>query len=311
MRRPAKSVAVAATLAAALLWGTSFAVNDLALSVVDPFSFVFLRFAIAAVTLLGLSALTGPLEARLALSPRMWLLGALNAAGFLGQTVGQCWTTPARTALFVNSNVFLVAALSFWLHRERFGRGKLVAVAAAFGGVALLSLQQGQPGACGAAWFGDAIVFAGAVAWSLFIVLNQGAASAGASRVTNIVAWTFVSTTVWLAPFLALSDAPLRVPVPEGWPVLYAALVTTVLTYLLWTFGLQSVSATVSAVLILSEVLVAVAITLALGRESFTTTSLVGGLVLFGSIAYVSVAQARQEEPVASRERGAEAVREE
>lgn len=293
--RPSRAVAVGATLGAAMLWGTSFSVNDAGLRVVDPYTFVFLRFAIAAVALLAFAAATGGADWSLARSRPLWVLGALNAAGFLGQYAGQCWTTPARTALFVNSNVFLVAALSALVFRERFGRGKALAVAGAFLGVVLLSLQQGQEGACGAAWWGDALVFAGAVAWAGYIVLNRKAMIAEGSRLVTVLAWTFATTTAWLAPFLLLSDTPLAVPFPDGWPVLYSAIVTTVLTYVLWSYGLRGISATASAVIILSEVLVAVAITLALERETFTAASALGGAVLFASIAYVSVTQAREE----------------
>ncbi len=287
MSRP---VAVAATLAAAVLWGTSFAVNDAALRVTDPFSYVAVRFAIAAAALLAVAAAAGRLEPRLATDPRIWLLGALNAAGFLGQAVGQCWTTPARTALFVNANVFLVAALSAWVFRERFGRGKTAAVVAAFAGVALLGVEGAEEGACGPArWFGDAIVFAGALAWAFYYVLNRKWMVEGEAGLLAIVAWTFAATAAIAAPTMLLAPAPPTLAWPEAWPIVYAALVTTVLTYVLWSVGLRGVSATTSAVLVLFEVVVAVAITLALGRESFTVAAAVGGALLLGAIAHASV----------------------
>lgn len=288
--------AVLATLASAIVWGTSFAVNDLGLRAVDPYTFVFLRFLVAAASCFAVAAATGGIDVSLARDKRLWILGALNAAGFLGQYVGQCWTTPARTALFVNTNVFVVGVLSFFAFQERFGPGKIAAVGAAFAGVVLLSAQQGQPGACGAAWWGDAIVLAGALAWSFYIVANRAMVSGPGASLANVGAWTFLATAVFLAPFLAASPAPLAVSAEGVWPVVYSGIVTTTITFLLWSFGLRSLTATASAVIILVEVPVAVLISLALARESFTILSAAGGALLFAAVAYVSLAQAREEE---------------
>ena len=53
--------AIVATVAASLLWGSSFSVIKIGLRSVDPYWFVFLRFAFASVVALSVVAALGKL----------------------------------------------------------------------------------------------------------------------------------------------------------------------------------------------------------------------------------------------------------
>src|SRR2546428_14117339 len=84
------TVALAETSATGLLWGTSFPVIEFGIaSGIDPRVFAFLRFALAAPIMIALARFQGkPLRAVLRMKPA-WILGFLNAVGFLCQFLGQ------------------------------------------------------------------------------------------------------------------------------------------------------------------------------------------------------------------------------
>ena len=110
--------AVLATVAAGLLWGSSFAVVKIGLRSIDPFWFVFLRFAAASVLVILIVALTGRTHRVLALlrNPLVLWLGVTNAAGFVFQFKGQTMTTAANAALLINASTLFVAAdFNLWV----------------------------------------------------------------------------------------------------------------------------------------------------------------------------------------------------
>jgi DME family drug/metabolite transporter len=293
MDRKGTTAAVAATVLAAVLWGTSFNVNDAGLAYLGPSTFVLLRFALAAVATLAVAALLGRLDASPLRSPWFWLLAAFNALGFFLQYVGQTMTTPARTALFVNTSAFAVALLDRVLYKVRVGPRRLAAIALGVGGAAIL-ITGGDPRSLeGGRLLGDLVVLSAGVAWSVFFVMNRKAVTQ--ADPLNVTAWTFALTAILLVPTLLLDEAPLRVPPQGALAILYAGLVTTALAFGLWAWGLTRLNATASAVLLLVEILVASVLSAALGRETFGVAELAGAGMLVGAVVGMSLVEARKE----------------
>jgi drug/metabolite transporter (DMT)-like permease len=199
-RRPRRTSALArlALLAATVVWGTSFAINQRALADLPVFHFLAFRFSLA--TLLLLAPLLTPLLARRAgggsapawsaLGGPGWLrgglmLGVLLFAEFALQTTGLLWTTPSRSAFLTSLAVVMVPPLA-WLAGALSGpagpagaglRPRLGPVAGALCAAAgLYVLYQPTPGvpaaagASGAFGRGDALSLAGALAVAGHIV---------------------------------------------------------------------------------------------------------------------------------------------
>jgi len=286
------SRAVAATLLAAILWGTSFSVNDAGLRFVPPGAFVFLRFALAGALVLGFAALTRRLDWRLARSPLLWGLAAVNALGFLLQYEGQTLTTPARTALFVNTSAFAVAILERFVLKQRLGPARVAALVVGVAGAALLIVGEDPLRTLtDVRVVGDLLTLASGLAWSVYFVMNDRAVAK--HDPLSVTAWTFAMSAILLLPALLLEP---RAP-QWGWEgagaVLYAGVVTTALAYGLWTYGLRGIRTSVSAVLLLVEILVASLVSLALGREAFGWIDLLGALMLVGAVVAISLVAAR------------------
>lgn len=288
-------VAVAATVLAAVVWGTSFNVNDVALRHVGPATFVVLRFSLAGLVVLLAALAMRRLQTRFLRAPWFWGLVAANAAGFLLQSLAQTMTTPARTALFVNSSAFLVAVLERFLHKRRLSPTRWAAVALGVAGASILIAGSDAGALQGGRLVGDVLALASGAAWSVFFVMNRE--RLGQEDPLSLTAFTFAATGLVLLPALALDARPLVVPTAGWLPVLYAGLVTTALAYGLWAFGLRTLRASSSAVLLLVEILVASLLSLSIGRESFGPIEVAGAVLLAGAVVWISSLDDEKEGP--------------
>ncbi len=241
---------IAATALAGLLWGSSFIVVKHGLRSIDPYWFVLLRFATAAAIAVSYAALTGRLRTvgRFLRDPLIIWLGVSNGIGFALQFKGQTLTTAGKAALFVNSSTILVAIASRYVFRERFTQAKVAAIVVGMIGVFLVTTGGAFRLTAVPELTGDLLVLAAAVLWSAFILLDKRIVASGD---VDVRALTAAMTTVTALTILPLTLALGRGGPPplDGrlWVVLYTAIFCTVLPFLLWSWGLKSISATSSA----------------------------------------------------------------
>ncbi len=283
--------AVLATLAAGLLWGSSFAVVKIGLRSIDPFWFVFLRFAVASVLALLVSASMGRTAKVLALlkNPLVIWLGVSNAAGFVFQFKGQTMTTAMNAALLINTSTIFVAIASRIVFRERFGPMKVLAVLIGLAGVFLVTTG-GRPAlAGGPALRGDLLVVTAAFLWTFFILLDKKIITTQGMEVRALTA-AMVTVTAAAALPIALIFGKGGFPGPsvELWTVPYTAVLCTVAPFFLWTWGLKHITATTSSVVLLTEVVFALTLASLLLGERLSPIAFVGSALILAAVALAS-----------------------
>jgi drug/metabolite transporter (DMT)-like permease len=269
-----------------VLWGTSFVAMKVGLEFVDPYSFAFLRLVTASVFSAALIFVRERPELNVLRDWRIWALGILNAGGFILQYVGISYTTANRTALITNSNVAFTAFLSWSLYHEPMGFGNLLALPLSVLGLFLLVTGGDLSALSGGQVMGDLLVLLAGLLWSFFLVLNKDMVSRGSTNVSQVVAWVMLVTTIGIAPVAFMLGDVTRVVVPwEGWAaVAYTAILCTVIPYWLFTRAQRFVGATLSALVLLIEVVVAIiSSTLILG-EQFAIGSGLGAVLVCASI---------------------------
>ena len=283
--------AVLATVAAGLLWGSSFAVVKIGLRSIDPFWFVFLRFAAASVLVILVSALTGRTRRFLALlrNPLVVWLGVSNAAGFLFQFKGQTMTTAANAALLINASTIFVAVASRVVFRERFGPLKVLAVLVGMAGVFLVTTGGRPSAAMGAALHGDLLVLTAALLWTFFILLNKQIVAGHDVDVHGLTAAMVTVTTVIALP-VALVFGRGSFPKSSGelGTVPYTAVFCSIAPFYLWTWGLKRITATTSSVVLLTEVVFALTLAAVLLGERLSPVALVGSVLILAAVALAS-----------------------
>ncbi len=251
------------TTVASLLWGTTFIATGLALQSTDPYTLVFLRFAVGSAVILPLSILSKSVniwaEMRKGAS---WVLGGVYSLGFLFQYVGQANASAAEASLLANLAPTLVPLLAIAVLKEVVGTRQKFSTVLGFFGLLLvvspnLEIASGH-------LVGDVLLFGTSVCYAAFIVLSkkEGVGSlASAFAIIVIIAIFLTSVSLVLG-----NHRPQDVGT-TGWAaILWLGIPCSVLAIALYLKGLSSITASQSATLLLVQLL-----------EGFTVSALVFG----------------------------------
>lgn len=287
-----RAAGIACIVASAVAFGTMAILARAAYaSGVDTMTLLALRFAIAAVAMFAMLAVRGPAL------PRGSTLAALIALGAIGYG-GQAFTfftaltlAPAGlVALLLYLHPALVAVLSSVALHERLTRAKLVALAAALGGMTLTVAPSllGEAPASGTA--GVAFGVAAAAIYAVYIV-------AGARLSRTVAALPMSSIVIASAAVVFAVAALLRGPAwprtTVGWLAIAAiALVSTVAAITLFFAGLERIGPTRASTLSTIEPLVTVTLAAALLGERIAPIQIAGGALILGAVVLLARAHA-------------------
>ena len=224
--------ALLALVVVTAVWGVTFVQVKDALELYPLFAFLAVRFAIASVALAPVAA---PRLRRAGWKPAT-LLGGLLALGYALQTAGLDRTSVSSTGFITGLYVVFTPLFAYALFRIKVARVVVLGVGLSLVGLALLAgVGVGEPG-------GDALVLAGAAAFSLQIALMERYAPR-----YDPVAFTFVEMLAAFAGFAVIAVALGQLEVPRGWVVWGALLVTGIfasaLGFLVQTWAQRQLSA--------------------------------------------------------------------
>lgn len=268
-------VAVFSLLLVALIWGATFVMVKEAISQIGVFTFLALRFLLAAFVL----ALIFWPRLR-ASSPREFLAGALVGlflfGGYALQTIGLKYTSVSKTGFITGLSVVIVPLLSTLLLRQKQNLTALVGVLLATTGLGLLTLR-GLSMAQGDLW-----VLGGAVAFALQIVALGRFAP---QMETGILATIQVATVALLcAPFAwALEGSPSQVSGQVWFAIFFTGIMATSLAFLVHSKAQRFTSPTHTALIFATEPVFAALFGYLLLQERLGSREILGcALILAG-----------------------------
>lgn len=281
--------AVFLTILAGVLWGTSFPAIKIGLEFVDPFMFVFLRMLLASVLTLLIVFATNNFDVSLAKERSIWYLGLLNGFSYLIQYVGMNSTTASKSSLLINLSAVWVAVLSWLILKERFSKKKTSGIVLGIIGVFFVATNLNPLELTQGMILGDGLVFLGGITWSFFMIYNKRMVDT--HDIIQFMPWLFLATTLPLIPFIPFSsNISLLNLSTEAWLIImYTAVFCWVIPYYLWSRGLKHISPATSTVILLTEVIVAIAISLLFLGELFTPISWLGASLILSAIILVSI----------------------
>ena len=293
--------AVLLTTFASLIWGTSFPGVKWGLGYAgNDIFFLWLRFLVASAATLAIVLLLKRFSFKVLKDPVIWLVGAFNAGSFIAQYAGLTLTTASKTALLVDINVIAVAIVSFFAFRERLNRVQTVGILVGVAGIVLLTADGGMSFAEDE-FLGDIIVYLSGWGWAFFIVLNKRLLSKYTAIEVSTAA--IATSAVWLlAPvaYLSLTGADFTVQ-PMAWvAIVYLGIACTSVATLLWAMGLEGVSATASATIMLLEIVTALVISMLLLEESLEQLAIIGAALVLSAVYLVASSGPKGEPPAVS-----------
>lgn len=278
-------LAVAALLAVAAAWGSSFFLTKDLLLRIDTADYLALRFLIAAVVLVAVHPLAvarlSPLDRR-----RGVVLGLLYGVAQLLQTEGLRHTAASVSGFVTGMYVVFTPLLAALILRHRIGRWAWVAVMLATAGLAVLSLRGFSLGP------GELLTLASAGLYALHIV-GLGAWSTPANAFGLSTLQMLVIVVV-----CAIGAIPGGFSLPGSggdWlRVLYLALVVGALALIVQTWAQAHLTPTRAAIAMTMEPVFASTFAVLFGDETLTVRMLVGGACVVAAMYLVELAPRRK-----------------
>ena len=275
--------ALAALIAAGLLWGTTVPLSKLALQWLPPGWLAFVRFALASSILLAAS----PRRAvRTACTP---LVLASGAAGYGGsvvvQNTGISRTSVTHAALLIGATPVLVAVIAALWHRTVARPVAWAGFALSLAGVGLVTGGRGG----GATIGGDGLVLASLLLSATFTVA-QARLLRGRDPVA-ITAVQFLGAALAALPFSAVTEGLPPAPPGAGAIVATAALAAggTLLPFTLFAYGQSRVAPEVAGAFVNIEPLVGAVAGVVLFGNPAGLAQLAGGAAILAGIALSSL----------------------
>jgi drug/metabolite transporter (DMT)-like permease len=275
MRLKGNLAADAALVMTTLIWGSTFVMAKDVLERWPPVAYITLRFALASLLLIALFP-RQLMKARLLEWRAGATLGFLMGGGFALQAIGQVYTTPSKSAFITGLTTPLVPFVALLILRVRPSLENLIGVTLATIGGALILAPKGAD----AINTGDLFTLSATALFALHItLLSVYARTTDARQLTVlqittaaalfIIVWLALRASAAVTPPESLPGFILRESVPliwTGrvlWQLIFLAVVATVVTFMLWTWGQARVSATHAAIIFSLEPVFATAFAVA------------------------------------------------
>jgi O-acetylserine/cysteine efflux transporter len=275
--------AIAALIAAGLLWGTTVPLSKLALQWLQPGWLTGVRFGIAAAILLGVAARNPASRARVraACTPLMLASGAIGYGGSVVlQNAGITRTSVTHAALLIGTTPVLVAVIAAVWQRAVARPVAWAGFAVSLAGVVLVA----GGGGGGASLAGDGLVIMSLLLGATFTVA-QGRLLRGRDPVA-VTAVQFVGAALAALPFSAATEGLPAAPHDLGIVLLTVALAAgTLLPFTLFAYGQSRVSPEVAGAFLNIEPLVGAVAGIVVFADPFGPAQAAGGAAIIGGIA--------------------------
>ncbi len=287
-----RKLAVAAFLVAGGLWGTAFLFGKLAFTELPVSHVALYRFVIATLVLLPFAIVRRRWPSLRDL-PQFLLTGFLIVpVTFMLQYTGLAWTSATSASLIIGTLPPMLAIAAAWFYGERLAARGWASIGVSTLGVTLLV---GLPGS-DHNWAGDALVFLSMIVVVAWVLLSK----------PLIKKYTALVATAYLMLFGTLTMLPVAL-VWDGTPrlqmsatvlasVLALGLACSALTYVLWNWGLNYVSASHAGIYTNLEPVVGALLGVMFLHETLQPSAIVGGLLVIAGAIAITQSESKAQE---------------
>lgn len=279
-KRNLQLIADLALIVVTLVWGATFVSVKAAIQFIEPYYFLALRFALAAVILL---VIANKRLARLTLPVVMHggLIGMALFAGYAFQTYGLQYTTASNTGFITGLSVVLVPIFITITTRQFPGLFPSLGITIATTGLGLMTINASLQ-----LNYGDILVLFCAVSYAVHIILVGKYSSEHDPLLLATVQIATVGVISFLAALFTESPPTAAGFNPQVWSaLLITAVFATAMAFFLQTWMQKFTSPTHTAIIFTTEPVFAALFAYLLGGESFTLRQGLGaGLILTGML---------------------------
>jgi drug/metabolite transporter (DMT)-like permease len=268
-----------------VLWSFNYLAGKVALRHMQPFTLAALRIDVATLVILPFYFLR---KNRMRLQGRdLWTLSYLGLFLVINQvffTVGLAYTTSGHSSMILATGPIIVLLFARALKLEALTTGKILGMAIAFTGVAILATEQGLNLRHSATLAGDLITLIGTTSFSIYAVLGKKFARHYDSitmNTINLIAGALLLLPISIHQVVHLDWSSLGW---AGWAgLIYMAAISSVAAYTLFYWVLRYMDASRVAAVNYLQPIGAILVAAAFLGEVPTRNLLFGGaLILLG-----------------------------
>ena len=286
-KKSAPRIGILATVLSGILFGTSVPIIKLGLDLLPADLFAALRFTLASAIVLLLLRQRGWFDWTLLRARPIWTVGFVNALGYVLQFQGQRFTTSSDAALIISTAALMIPVLSWARGSEKISRKKGFGVLSGFLGASLV-VTRGQFVSLGQAQFlGDVLILGTAITIALIFLYSKDLVIEKGGRA--VTGGMILITSLLLVLAIPLDQGA---SVSLGWEaffyIVFLAVVATVGAYYFLMKGLETVSPTMSSIILPIEVIVAVALSVVIFGDPFNLYSGTGAVLIVAGVLLVS-----------------------
>jgi drug/metabolite transporter (DMT)-like permease len=237
----------------ALVWAGSFIVVDATVKEIQPITIAFLRFLIATPFMI-FSILILKKNQLIKLNELHYFI-ILGLTGvtllYIFQYLGIERTTPATSAVLINTNVIFIGVFSLLFLKEKITKKRIIGILLSFTGVIFVLLAQ---------MINENIVFNNIFLMGSFFIILSAMCWAVYSIIGKkimkkydpllVITYAFIIGTIALLPFIGTNIInEIRNVTLENWiNILYLSIICSIFGYIGWYYALDKIEASKSAV---------------------------------------------------------------
>lgn len=266
---------------ATAIWGTTFIIVKQAVSLVDPFVFLTLRFLLASIVLLlAFHRHIFPIK-RDHLQGGL-IVGFFLFGGYAFQTVGLQYTSAAKAGFITGLSVVLVPIFVSILTRIRPNKAVIYGIALALIGLALLSWE--PQATITNTNLGDLLVLLGAIAFAGQIVAVGFIAPK--SKPGVLAFWQILFTTIFSAIMMQIGPQKLtrdylfNIPSDAWIAIIITGVLATALVFLIQMSSQRYTTASHAALIFALEPVFAYLFAFIVAGEVLTRTGILGAVLI-------------------------------
>ncbi|MED4531577.1 DMT family transporter [Metabacillus fastidiosus] len=264
-------------LTTAIIWGSGFVVTAIALEYLTAYQVMAGRFVLAA---LILTILFG-YKFRKFTKTVVWkgaILGTILYIAFALQTVGLHYTTPSKNAFLTAVNVVIVPVIAYLIYKRKIDRYEIFGSGIAIIGIGFLSLQGSMT-----INIGDLLSLACAVGFAFDIFYTNRFIQKEDAISLTIVQF-ITSALISVAVMFIQGDIPTTIEKEAVYSILYLAVFSTTIAYLLQNIAHQYTTATKAAIILSTESFFGMLLSVLLLREMLTGRMVMGAVLIMTAI---------------------------
>lgn len=275
-------LAVLALISTSIIWGAAYPIYKWSLQDIEPFTFVFLRFFIAALIIIPFAAkslhidkadykkLVGASLAGVSLTVSFWFFGLLLAPSINAPIIG------------ASGPIFILIFAWFFLH-EKLKTKTIVGTVISLLGVVFILIQPFLQHTVNGSFVGNLFFILATLCGVIHTVLVKQLAAK--YNLLALTFWTFLIGSIAIMP-LALYETYrfgfLQDISAQGlFGIGYGAIFSAAAAYSLLAFGLKYIKANEAGIFAYIEPIIAALVALPLLGEEITSTYLLGAILVF------------------------------